>query len=57
MPQPPRSNSAGTGFIVAGIVLLVLGVFGFIGALSTHASGSNLGMGDCRANVIFSDKI
>ena len=56
-PQPPKPKSAGTGFIVAGIVFLVLGVLAFIGALSEHARSSSVGMGDSYTNVIFQRQI
>lgn len=52
-PQPPRPKSAGTAFIVVGIVLLMLGALGLIGAVVENSEKS-VAIGDCFTNVIVS---
>lgn len=59
-PMPPRPTppkSAGTGFVVAGMVLLVVGALALVGTLA-HAvrHSSRLAIGDCLTNAILTDK-
>jgi hypothetical protein len=56
-PQPPPPKSAGTGFIVTGIVLLAVGALSLVVTLAGAGKHSNrLAIGDCFTNSILSDK-
>lgn len=54
-PQPPPPKSAGTGLIVSGIIMLVIGALGLVGstiAVHTRRSSHRLPIGDCFTNDI-----
>ena len=56
-PQPGRPKPAGTGFIIAGVVLLVLGTLGIVGStlVGGHHEASGPTIGDCFTNAVVSD--
>ena len=56
-PPPPRPKPAGTGFIIAGVVLLVLGALGIVGStlVGGHHEASGPTIGDCYTNAVVSD--
>jgi hypothetical protein len=56
MPPPPKPKSAGTGFIIAGVVCLVLGALGIVGGtLAGTRNSSHLAIGNCFSNSIEND--
>jgi hypothetical protein len=56
-PLSPKPKPAGTGFIVAGVVLLVLGAMGIVGAtLAAIQKSSRLAIGNCFTNTVVSEQ-
>jgi hypothetical protein len=55
-PLPPPAKPAGTGYLVTGVVLLVVGAVAIVLSLVGAASHSHLSVGDCVTDGILNDK-